>query len=116
MGFQEYGESRLIWDRVRFFMYGRKHTAGAERCGPEESVLGLVEEIPKNQNYRVFFNNRFSTLPLLIKLQSMGILSTATCFSNRVAACTLMSDKDLKAAEPGSFDYRIDLNSFSSVP
>ena len=105
-----------MWDRVRFFMYDRKHTAGAERCGPEELVLGLVEEIPKNQNYRVFFNNRFSTLPLLIKLQSMGILSTGTYFSNRVAACTLMSDKDLKAAEPGSFDYHIDLNSFSCVP
>ena len=41
----------------------------------------------------------------------MGILSTATLRSNRVAGCPLMSDKDLKATRRGSFDYRIDLNS-----
>ena len=41
----------------------------------------------------------------------MGILSTATLRSNRVAGCPLMSDKDLKATRSGSFDYRIDLNS-----
>ena len=56
----------------------------------------LLEEIPMNQNYRVFFDNWFSTLPLLIKLHSMGILSTAKLRSNRVVGCPLMSDKGLK--------------------
>ena len=56
------------------FKYGGKQIAGAERWGVEQSVPQLVEEIPKNQNYRVFFDNWFSILPLLIKLQSMGIL------------------------------------------
>ena len=55
----EYGESRSIWDRARLFYYGGKHSAGAGCCGAEESVLPLVEEIPKNQNYRVFFGNWF---------------------------------------------------------
>ena len=71
----------------------------------------LLEEIPKNQNYRVFFDNWFSTLPLLIKLHSMGILSAATLRSNRIVGCPLMSDKDLRATGSGSFDYHVDLSS-----
>ena len=51
----------------RFFMYGGKRSAGAERYRAEESVLHLVDEIPKNQNYRGFFDNWFSTRPLFIK-------------------------------------------------
>ena len=111
MVFQEYGESRSFWDHVQFFMYAGKYSAGAERCGAEEPVLRLVEEIQKNQNYQFFFDNWFSALPLLIRLQSMGILSTATMRSNLPAGCPLMSDKDLKATGRGSFDYHVDLNS-----
>ena len=73
------GQCGIVYD---FFMYGGKHSAKAERFGAEESILRLVEEISKNQNYRVFFDNWFSALPFLIKLQSMGILSTATLRSN----------------------------------
>ena len=40
------GQSGMIYD---FFMYGGKHSAGAKRCGPEESVLHLVEELPKHK-------------------------------------------------------------------
>ena len=89
------GQSGIVYD---FFVYGRK------------SILRLGEEIPKNQNYRVLFDNWFSTLPLLIKLQSMGILSTTTLRSNSIAGCPLTSDKDFKARGRGSFDYHIDLN------
>ena len=56
-----------------FFLYAGKHSAGAENCGAEKSVLRLVENIPKNQNFRVYFDNWFSTLALLDKLDSMGI-------------------------------------------
>ena len=94
-----------------FVNYGGKYSAGAERYGPKESVLRLVEEIQKNQNYQFFFDNWFLALPLVIKLQSMGILSTATLRSNRPAGWPFMSDKDLKATGRGSFDYHIDLNS-----
>ena len=66
-------------------------------CMAENIVMDhLLDEIPKNQNYRVFFDNWFSTLPLLIKLHSMGILSAATLRSNRVVGCPLMSDKGLE--------------------
>ena len=41
----------------------------------------------------------------------MGILTTATFRSNRIAGCPLIADKDLKSSGCGHFDYRIDLNS-----
>ena len=69
------GRSGIIYD---FFMYSGKHSAGADKCEVENSVLRLVQNIPKHQNYQVFFDNWFSTFPLLLKLQSMGILATAT--------------------------------------
>ena len=72
------------------------NSAGADKCGAENSLLRLVQNIPKHQNYQVLFDNWFSTFPLLLKLQSMGILATATFRMNRLAGCSLMSDKDLK--------------------
>ena len=50
-----------------FFMYGGKRSAGAERCGDEEFVLRLVEELPKHKSFCVYSDNWFSTLPLLHK-------------------------------------------------
>ena len=102
------GQSGMIND---FFMYGRKHSAGAERYGAEESVLRLVEELPKHKSFPVHFDNWFSMLPLLIKLYSFGILATDMFRSNRIGLCPLMCDKDLKSEERGSFDYRVALNS-----
>ena len=92
-------------------IYSSKHSADADKCGAENSVLRLVQNIPKHPNYQVFFDNWFSTFPLLLKLQSMCILATATFRMNHLAGCPLMSDKDLKKEGRGSFDYRIDMNS-----
>ena len=102
------GKSGII---NNFFLYAEKHSAGAENFSAEKSVLRLVENNPKNQNCRVYFDNWFSTLALLDKLDSMGILAAAIFRTNRVANCQLLSDKDLKASGRGSSDYRIDLNS-----
>ena len=101
-------QSGMIHD---FFMYGGKHSAGAERCGAEESVLRLVEELLTHKNFRAYFHNWFSMLPLLRMLHSFGILNTATFRSNRIGLCPLMCDKDLKSEGRGSFDYSVDLNS-----
>ena len=78
------------------FLCRQKQSAGAERCGAEESVLRLVEELPKHKTFRVYFDNWLSALPLLIKLHSFGILSAATFRPNRIGLCPLMYDKDLK--------------------
>ena len=85
------GQSSMIYD---FFMYGGKRRAGAKKCAAEESVLRLVEHLPKNKIIGYFLTNEFR---LLINLHYMGILVTATFRSNRTAACPLMVDKDLNS-------------------
>ena len=80
-------------------MYGRKHSAGAARCGAEESVLRLAEELPKHKKLLAYFDNWFSTLPLLIKVHSFSILPISAFRSNRIGLYPLMSDKDLKSED-----------------
>ena len=80
-------------------MYGRKHSAGAAQCSAEESVLRLVEELPKHKNFFVYFDDWFSTLPLLIKLHSFSILPTSMFRTNRIGLHPLMNDKDLKSED-----------------
>ena len=75
------GQSGNLHD---FFIYGGKHSAGAERMQRQNHFFDWwkrSQRIPKS--YQVFFDNWFSNLPPLIKLQSMRILSTATLRSNR---------------------------------
>ena len=87
---------------MAFLCMAENNSAGAERCAAKESVLRLVEELPKHKNFRVYFDNWFSTLPLLIILHSFSILATATFRSNRIGLCPLMSNKDLKSEGRGS--------------
>ena len=55
------GRSGITYD---FFMYGGKHSAGADKCRAENSVLRLVQNIPKHQNYIVVFDNWFSNFSI----------------------------------------------------
>ena len=112
MGLQKYGQNWSVWYDLWLFMYS---SAGAKKCEVVESVLRFTEQLPKDQNYRLFFDNWFSTFPLLINLYSMGILATATSRSNRIPGCPLMADKDSKSSGQRSFSYHVDLNSWLRV-
>ena len=103
--FVQAGASGIIY---HFFFYAGQKIAGREKCGASEVVLQLVEELPKNQNFQLFMDNWFSTLPLLSELKTIEILSTATFCSNRLGGCLLMSKKDLKKRGRCSFDYQTD--------
>ena len=48
------GRSGILYE---IFMYGGKHSASAYKYGAENSVLRLVQNIPKHQNYQVFFDD-----------------------------------------------------------
>ena len=100
--------SRIIYN---FFFYAGQKSAVREKCGASEVVFQPVEEIPKNQNFQLFMDNWFSTLPLLWELKTMGILSIATFHSNCLGGCPLMFEKDLKKRSRGLFNYRTDYNS-----
>ena len=74
-------------------MYTCKDNVRNENCSAENVVLRLLEGIPQ---YKLCFDNWFCTLKLMLKLKSMGILTTATVRANRTAGCPLLSEKDLK--------------------
>ena len=74
-------------------------------------VLKLCENLPTNCNHLLFLDNWFSTLPLMLKLKSLGYPTTATVRKIRIANCPLKSEKDLKKDGRGSYDYRTDANS-----
>lgn len=49
-------------------------------------VVRLSREIPRNQNYRIYFDNYFTSLLLLEYLAKQGILSLGTIRRNRIPA------------------------------
>ena len=110
MRIQKLCSGRCLWNHLQFLFYAGQKSAGREKCGVSEEVPRLVEKLPKNQNFELFMNNWFSTLPLLSELKTMLILSIATFCSNRFGGCPLMSEKDLKKCGRGWFDYRTDYN------
>ena len=75
-------------------------------------VLRLAESIPNGAGFKVFFDNYFTTLPLLIHLKNKGTYATGTLRSNRASTANriLSSEKDLKRTGRGSMDDVVDVN------
>lgn len=55
------GKSGNIYD----FIYEGAGTTGREKCGAKDVGFWLFKDLPKNPNFKAFFDNCFSTLPLL---------------------------------------------------
>ena len=71
-------------------------------------VVRLSQTIPNFVNHIVYFDNFYTTLPLLIYLRSRGIYSLGTIRSGRIPNCKLPndSDKQLTKEEKGfSLEY-----------
>ena len=73
-------------------------------------VLRLCENLTKMVNYRLFFDNYFTSIPLLIALKTQGIQATGTIRRNRMKGAEKKMDgeKDLKKKGRGSMDWRYD--------
>ena len=84
------GASGMMYD---FFLYSGKDSAGAENCSSEGSVMRLVKHLPQQQFYTLCFDNWFTTLPLMLKLKALGIISVGTIRSNRIQHCPLDTEK-----------------------
>ena len=102
------GNSGFMYD---FFLYTGKNSIGKENCSCEGSVLRLIKHLPKQENFKLCFDNWFCTLPLMLKINELGILGTATVRQNRIAKCPLEADKSLRKAGRGSSSYMVDANS-----
>lgn len=72
-------------------------------------VLRLAQPIPKEENYKFFFDNWFTSVPLLVTLNEQRIGCTATVRGNRLPGVNLKSDADLKRAGRGAFEEKTTL-------
>ena len=101
------GEDGILYD---FELY----TGAAP--GREKSTLGvggdvilrLSETLPQHQNFKVFADNFFSGIPMIIALKSKGIHYTGTIRKGRLPGCQLREDKDLEKEGRGACDYRVE--------
>ncbi|KAH9374626.1 hypothetical protein HPB48_014673 [Haemaphysalis longicornis] len=70
-------------------------------------VMRLAESLPKQENFKLYFDNYFTSIPLLQELKEIGIWAIGTIRSNRLQGCPLKPDKVLKKEGRGSMDTRV---------
>lgn len=108
----KWGFKFFVLSGVSGFAYNIELYAGQENITmPDEPDLGaaanvvvrLCRLLQRNLYYRVFFDNYYSTVPLVTYLAKQGILSLGTIRRNRINNCKLPTDKDWKKEPRGSF-------------
>lgn len=105
MGLVHSGPSGIMYD---FFFY-TEATENEKSNGPY--VVNRIVGLPKNENYRLYFDHWFCTLDTCIMLKRMGILSTATVRKARMKGFDLPSEHEMKKMGQGTHWYKCDLNS-----
>lgn len=69
-------------------------------------VVRMARDIPRHQNYQLYFDNYFTSLALLEYLAKEGILSLGTVRRNRIPDCKLPADKEVMKKDRGfSVEY-----------
>ncbi|GBM81934.1 Chimeric ERCC6-PGBD3 protein [Araneus ventricosus] len=76
-------------------------------------VIRLSREIPRNQNYKLYFDRYYSSLNLSVYLFQQGIQCVGTIQRNRIPNCKFRNDQELKK-EPRGFSEEFSTN-FESV-
>ena len=56
---------------------------------------------------KCFFDNYFTSVPLLKEISKLGVCGTGTCRENRTAKCPLISQNKMKDKPRGTTDYAI---------
>lgn len=69
-------------------------------------VVRLCRIVPKNENYRVYFDNFYTSVPLQVYLAKNGIYSLGTVRRARIPNCKLPDENKLKKENRGkSYEY-----------
>ncbi|XP_049306580.1 piggyBac transposable element-derived protein 1-like isoform X2 [Bactrocera dorsalis] len=102
--FTRAGVSGIIYDFTLYIGEGTCKTYGLGISS--DIVLFLSSNLPVNQNFKLFFDNWFSSISLMIALKEKGILAVGTIRSNRLKNCALISEKDLQKRGRGSSDFK----------
>ena len=77
-----------------FFLYFG--SSSEIKCTGSNVVMKLLETLPKGENYKLFFDNWFCNLDLLLQIKQMKILTTATIRMDGIKVCPLVAVKDLR--------------------
>lgn len=85
---------------------GRK-TSEPDLGASANVVVRLARIIPVDQNYKLFFNNYYTTLPLLVYLKKRNILSLGTVRRNRLKNVDLPDDSSLMKQPRGTIAHCI---------
>lgn len=70
-------------------------------------ILQLCETVPNQINHKLFFDNYYTTIKLLVELYKLGIFATGTIRSNRLSDAVLKNEKELSKDGRGSMDHRV---------
>ena len=108
-----------VWARCFEIYTGKTDKAQAK---PELLIGGnvvtrLTRTLPMNLNCKVYFDNFFSSIPLMNSLKEDGLWAVATIRKDRLKGADkhLLSEKDLKKKGRGTFDSVVEANSGVTV-
>ena len=97
------GSSGICYDFV--FYTGKSNKSKYGFC--TDIVLDLCETVPPMMNYKLYYDNYFTTIRLQVELMKLGIFSVGTVRANRLPDLTMKDDKRLSSEGRGSMDHRI---------
>jgi hypothetical protein len=69
---------------------------GQQNIKVGDTVLRLVDGLPKGQNYEVFMDKWFRSFSLLCAFKKIGILALRTVRIWRLLGCSLKTDRGLR--------------------
>ena len=70
--------------------------------------MRLAEDIPRLRNYKLFYDDWFSSIGLAKNLKDEGIHSLSIVRPNRLKGCKLKKEYQLKNKGWGNYDYRVE--------
>jgi hypothetical protein len=96
------GSSGICYDFI--FYVGKTNEPEHGFC--TDIVLKLCETIPRMMNYKLYFDNYFTTIQLQVELKKLGLFSIGTIRPNRLIDIVMKDTKILQKEGRGSIDYR----------
>nr|CAH7726573.1 unnamed protein product [Callosobruchus chinensis] len=107
----KWGFKVYVMAGISGYSYNFEIYSGQEnKTGQNENDLGacanivtrLLRNLPSHLNYHVYFDNYYTTLPLLAQLSQRGVQALGTVRRNRIPKCPLPGDKEMKNKSRGS--------------
>ncbi|KAJ8878155.1 hypothetical protein PR048_022622 [Dryococelus australis] len=74
-------------------------------------IIELASTIHEHRNYKLYFDNWFSSISLAKQLQDKGIWCVGTIWENRIPNPPLKTDQELKKEGRGTHSCAVDSNS-----